>query len=217
MIINNLEELKKLLVFKQNNKNKPEIYYFVQVIQRKKDNPELEIQEIQRYAWWITSLRYLEKSWNRIQKMCEVYNARAYISITPRSLEKFGKQCMFEYSKRVANNDYSNIQHIPKRVALSNETLQSRGVINKPRWILDVDYESKEIAKEVSNFISNYTIVLSTIKTVTGYHIVIESFNFTKLDEFSKNIKRSEYIIPGTDIEFALKRDGNTILYANIK
>lgn len=36
MIINNLEELKKLLVFKQNNKNKPEIYYFVQVIQRKK-------------------------------------------------------------------------------------------------------------------------------------------------------------------------------------
>ena len=217
MILNNLEQLKSLLRFKQSNKNKPEVYYFVQVIQRKKDNPDLDTQEIQRYAWWITSLRYLEKSWNRIEKMCEVYNARAYISITPRSLEKFGKQCMFEYSKRVANNDYSNIQHIPKRVALSNETIQSRGVVNKPRWILDVDYDSKEIAEKVSEFISNYTCVLEILKTVTGYHIVIESFNYKELDKFSNSIKNLEYTIPETDIVFGLKRDGNTLLYANIK
>lgn len=58
--------------------------------------------------------------------MCEHYKARAYISITPRSLEKFGKQCMFEYSKRVANNDYTNIHNLPKKVALSNETVQSK-------------------------------------------------------------------------------------------
>lgn len=216
-VINNLEIVKSLLKFKISSKGKPEIYYFVQVIQRRKENPDLPLQEIQRYAWWVTDLGVLEKSWNRLTEMCEHYKARAYISITPRSLEKFGKQCMFEYSKRVANNDYTNIHNLPKKVALSNETVQSKGVVDKPRWILDIDSEDKSYQHDIEKFISGYTNILGKINTPNGCHLVIESFNYGLIKDYLVSKKREDYkIISDNEVErlFTLRREGNTILYA---
>ena len=91
-VVNNFGEIVNLLKFKSLGNGKPEIYYFVQVIQRKKENPHLDCSEIQRYAWWVTDIEYLKKSWDRLRDMCDHFKARAYISITPRSLGKFGKQ-----------------------------------------------------------------------------------------------------------------------------
>lgn len=217
MIVDNSKDIVNLLNFKTNSKGKPEIYYFVQVIQRRKENPDLPIQEIQRYAWWITDLEVLKKSWDRLKDMCKHFKARAYISITPRSLEKFGKQCMFEYSKRVANNDYSNIHNIPKKVALSKETIQSKGVVNKPRWIIDVDIKDSYNLEDVKKFISNYTNILCVLDTPNGYHLVIESFNYGSMKEFLVSKVREDYKFIndlGEELLFTLRREGNTILYA---
>lgn len=217
MTVDNSKDIVNLLNFKVSPKGKPEIYYFVQVIQRRKENPDLPLQEIQRYAWWVTDLEVLKKSWDRLKHMCEYYKARAYISITPRSLEKFGKQCMFEYSKRVANNDYTNIHNIPKKVALSNETIQSKGIVDKPRWIIDVDTKDIHSLVDIRDFISNYTKVLCILDTPNGYHIVIESFNFGLLKEFLVSKKREDYKFTddlGEERLFTLRREGNTILYA---
>ena len=215
-VVNNFGELVNLLKFKSSGNGKPEIYYFVQVIQRKKENPHLDCSEIQRYAWWVTDIEYLKKSWDRLRDMCDHFKARAYISITPRSLEKFGKRCLLEYSRRVINDDYSNIQNIPKKVALSKETIQSKGIINKPRWIIDIDTKDQGEVSEITNFITNYTKLLSILETPNGYHLVIESFNYRSLDNFLVSPRREDYkITPGKkDILFTLRREGNTILYA---
>lgn len=60
MTVDNSKDIVNLLNFKVSPKGKPEIYYFVQVIQRRKENPDLPLQEIQRYAWWVTDLEVLK-------------------------------------------------------------------------------------------------------------------------------------------------------------
>ena len=49
--VNNFDKIKPLLVFEEGV-----TYYFIQVIQRKKENPDLPKSEIQRGFWYITSI-----------------------------------------------------------------------------------------------------------------------------------------------------------------
>ena len=48
-ITDNIEKIKSLLKFKEG------IFYYVQVIQRKKENPELDTSDIKRYQTFTTS------------------------------------------------------------------------------------------------------------------------------------------------------------------
>lgn len=219
MEINNLDKIKELLVFKSGKNNSPEIYYFIQVIQRRKDNPEMEGSEYQRGCWFITSIKDLEKHWPRIKKTCDDFNARAYISLTPRSLEKLGKKCLLEYSNRVVTGDYSRVYDIPKKAALSDYTIQCRGLIDKPRWIIDIDnIDHFEGIKDILS--EGITKILKVLQTPGGIHLVVEAFNPRKLQKFTKSFSNNnlyeDYELSG-GLKFTLRIGCNTILYSNIK
>lgn len=208
MKINNFDLIKKLLVFKDNT------YYFIQVIQRRKENPELERGEINRGNWFIKSEKDLLLHWDRIEKTCVDYNARAYISLTPRSLEKFGALCAQEYLKRVIDHNFSNIERIPQKIALNKDTIQSRGIIKKQRWVIDVDSNDSNYKKSIENYLLKKKInILLDIPTVNGNHFIIEAFDITSLGKAGKD---SNYKTDDGK-EFTLRKECNTILYAVYK
>lgn len=208
-IVDNFSKIEKLLVF---NTNKKDIYYFIQVIQRKKDNPDLGKSEICRGRWYITSIKELNLFKNWIIKTCTEYNGRAYISLTPRSLEKLGKKCLLEYSKRVTIGDYNNIFSIPHKSALSDYTIQSRGVIDRPRWVIDLDYDNIEFSDKISSFLTKTGVKLvSDIKTPGGFHKIIEAFNINSISKYRKG-KTDDYLVD--EVEFTLRKECNTILFA---
>ena len=206
MIVNNIDKIRKLLKF--NN----DTYYFIQVIQRRKENPDLPKLEIQRGYWYITSLKDLDIHLPKITMLCSIYNARTYISLIPRSCEKFAKLCVIEFGRRVFNNSYTNIFSIPQKISLKNEVMQS-GVFPKPFWLIDID--KVEDIKAIIDFIKNNTSIklVEIINTVNGVHLIVECFNPKKELNLLIN-KNNDYILPGKEM-FTLIKTCNTLLYAN--
>lgn len=204
MILDNIDKIKALLKFPDGG------FYFIQVIQRKKENPDLPTTDMKRYQCFITSLKDLDIHLPRIKKVCEDYNARAYISILPRSLEKLAKQCLLEYAQRVNNQIYNRCWDIPSRCALMDEIRYSDKK-SKPFRMFDVD--KKEDVDTIIEYVKGVGIkVIETIPTLNGAHVIVEVFNPRLLD--SLQTKQEDYILPGGE-SFTFRPDCNTILYAS--
>ena len=201
MIVNNIDLIKSLLVFPEG------CFYYVQVIQRKKDHPDIS-GDYKRYQCFITSMDDLNLHLPRIISVCEEFGARAYISLTTRSLEKLGKQCLLEYATRVGEGVYTRVWDIPNRVALSDKVrLKVKG---KPRWILDID-----VISDVDAIVSECSVagvnIISKIPTVYGIHLLVEAFN---PNAFGSAKMCGEDLILPTGERATLRRECLTVLYA---
>ena len=202
-IVDNIEIVKSLLKFKEG------IFYYIQVIQRKKENPSLPKNDIKRYQTFITSIEDLKIHLPRIKKVCEDYNARAYISIIPRSLEKLAKQCALEYMKRVNSEEYKRVWDIPNRVALSYD-IRAKFPGDKPNWMFDVD-DPKDKDPIVEFLSKNNITLVGVLETPNGYHIVVKVFNPKLIVDYK--VGDEDYVLPGGH-RFTFRPDCNTILYA---
>ena len=201
MIVDNISKISSLLNFKEGT------FYYIQVIQRKKDHPELEKSDMKRYQTFITSIGDFNIHLPRIKKVCEDYGARAYIRLIPRSLERLAKECALEYVKRIARGEYKRVWDIPNRLALSDEVRESGNL----KWMFDVDDMSR-----YDNFLDNIKkakiSVISELDTVSGKHIIVKPFNPRVIENFRSG---EDYIfLDGS--RATLRQDSNTILYASI-
>ena len=201
MRIDNFAKIQPLLEFGKDT------YYFVQIIKRRKDegNENLEKTELKLWQKFIDKPDLLEKLKQEIQELCTIYNARAYIELNPRSLERWSIELARKLLDRISLQDYTSIFRLPNKVALSEETIKTRGLqIERRRWMLDVDNKLDMMAagKWVTD---NQIRKVGTIPTLSGAHVVIESFNYKRL-----GLKLGEKI-PGTEI--ILSPTANTLLY----
>lgn len=101
--INNFSIIRDKLVF--NNRNE---FYFVQVIQRKKDGNEgLHIRSGYRLikSLYIYSLEEFDSLSDRIKELCINNNARAYINMNVRNANEVALECIRKYAELVANNN----------------------------------------------------------------------------------------------------------------
>ncbi len=79
-MIDNIEQIKQLLNFE----NKGD-FYMLYVFKRKKDQPEGEkdnhqsVRTIKSYC--VSSIEYLERRYDEIKQLCEMFKARAYIHV----------------------------------------------------------------------------------------------------------------------------------------
>lgn len=205
-MINNKAKILPYLVFGKNT------FYIVQCIQRRKDNPDMEKETYQRGYWYITSLNEFEIHWPRMLKMAEYFNARIYISVCPRSLEKLAKQAVVEYGQRIISGDYTGAQAIPQKIALSPCVLE-KGTRPKPIWVVDVD--DRDHLEEITKCLREINVeILNTLPTQNGYHVLVNAFNIGQLKSLRVNNKRNDYKLK-TGQEFSILSEGNTILFIN--
>ena len=204
MITDNIEKISSLLKFKEG------IFYYIQVIQRRKDNPDLVKSDMKRYQTFITSEEDFKIHLPRIKKVCADYNARAYISLLPRSLEKLAKECALEYVKRIAKEEYKRVWDIPNRLALS-DSIRAAGVYSSPWWLFDMDDLSK-YDDFLKNIKKNSISVIAELDTVSGKHIIVRPFNPKRIEKYKS---KEDYIFPDGS-KATLRKDCNTILYASI-
>ena len=212
-MIDNLVYIKQLLKFEESG----DTYYYLQLIKRKKDNPEMTKGEVKLGSGFITSLEKLDTLFEVFKERANLENGRIYISLAPRSIKKFTGLCLMEYGKRVANESYQSSWRVPDQVALMKETIKTKGLGEnfKGRWIVDVDYPDPNYKNKVYQFLSRYTRIQTVLLTLRGYHLVIDPFNYKKLDQGGYRISKSrdDYQFNGF-YQFTLRREGNTILYA---
>lgn len=196
-MIDNLTEIVPLLKFEEGT------FYYLQVLQRKKDNPGMSWQTKQRYFKFIRSQEELETYTKEAREISDFYNARAYISLTPRSFEKLSLEALVELSTRIKNKDFGSNFKIFEKLALLPGCAKKEGKL----WMMDYDSKLPGFPEFLE---ATYKVkIRASLPTVNGYHIIVEPFNIQILgqpEDADYNYKLGEY-------EFGLKFDCNALLY----
>ena len=193
-MLNNFDHIRCLLSF-----DTPDDFYFLQIIKRRKDNPELpkDMKLIDNY--FIYSLDEYDKLEAKIIEQCMTNNARAYIRLNRRNSKICAMHTIRKISELLIDGNYK---------AAKSAYLSSAGEYHneKPkRWIIDIDPEDamqkESIEKTIEELHKNtpgYNHI-ATIQTKNGYHLITHPFNMT---EFRKKF-------PTIDIH----RDNPTLLF----
>jgi len=202
-MINNIELIKPLL-----NYEKPGDFYMLYVFKRKKDQPEGErdnhqsVRTIKTYC--IESIDHLDRRWDEIVQMCEMFKARAYIHIQKQNHFDVSLSMMVDLAQRIQNGNH-NQKGLFDSVVGQIKTQEKR-------WIVDVDTTSQHIQNMISNIIEMVkpigdNKIITKIPTKNGVHLITKRFDVM---EFNKQILERGEAMP--DIQ---KKNPTLLYYPN--
>jgi hypothetical protein len=172
-MIDNLELIKPLLNFEKSGD-----FYMLYVLKRKKDQPEGErdnhqsVRTIKTYC--IDSIEYLEKRYDEIKTLCEVFKARAYIHVQKQNHFDVGMEIIKTIIDRVQSGQ-PNQKNVFDSVVGQMKTLERR-------WIVDIDTKDKTELLEIQFWIDScrpHTIdkIEAVIPTKSGFHLITKKFD----------------------------------------
>ena len=183
-IIDNFKQIEKHLGF-----DSPNDFYFIQIIQRKKEVPELGSNNRLIRSYYINSVESFNKYKDEIVKLCEVFNARAYIHLSPRNNKTMFSDMFTQMGEVLRSNQYDSLSKM-------FNTVCGRSKGSKSRWVIDVDTKDAEFVTGVVNTINEISnkdrgihVVIDIIETKNGYHIITEGFNLSKFKEIFTDIE----------------------------
>ena len=190
---NNLEIIISLLKFYSEDD-----FYFLQILRRKKEHPDLRSNSEVIKTYTITSKEHLIKKMPEIILLCDFYNARACINLNLRSFEKIAYQTLKKACDQVFNKDFKSLKNAFNSAAGTYSSDPNK------KWILDIDLKD-ELGLQKINEIQSYfeeeniNAIITVIKTKNGYHLITSPF---RLDVFKQRFQ---------DID--VHKDNPTVLY----
>ena len=104
-MVNNFNLISKFLTFESGDD-----FYFLQILKRKKENPEQTGNSRTIKTYYIDSLEKFFKLEKEIQTLCELHNARAYINLNKRSYEKIAFHHLKKVTDCLLNKDFKSIK-----------------------------------------------------------------------------------------------------------
>ena len=163
-------------------------FYYLQILQRKKENAELNSNSRVIKNYYITSEQYLLGRYDEIKKLCEVFNARAMIRLNKRSFEKVGFKCMTNLANTMMNKEYSFLKASYDRACGLGHNDSEK------KWILDIDEpftveKLYEIDCEILKITNSQDKIINYIHSKNGFHIICLPFN---TQEFSQKYPEIE-------------------------
>ena len=179
-------------------------YYFLEILQRKKDFPEEERSSVRDHTvfatYFINSVEKLDRIEKEVKTLCELHNARAYFNPNRKSKKKTAVILMKECLGMVENDDYSKIE---SRTA--SAAGQCAGRKEARKFLIDVDAKDRELVIKVLTLIEsvNPDVLHYILPSVNGYHLITSPFDIRKFNELGgKDLKNVE-----------IKHNAPTILY----
>lgn|SRR5574343_488132 len=171
-MVDNFDLVKSLLSFESEDG-----FYFMQLIQRRKENPTMQKNSRAVKNWLIHSMDQLDNYKSDIVSMANHFNARATIRLNKRSY----KQCAFETLALLAKNlSVGDFTPVDKVYA---SAMGSFHADKNKKWLLDADNIAPDspIVTEIANFIRDLQPVgdklISVIPSRSGCHIITSPFN----------------------------------------
>jgi hypothetical protein len=193
-MIDNIKLIKPLLNFDSEGD-----FYMLYVFKRKKDQPEDEkdnhqsVRTIKSYC--ISSIEYLEKRYDEIKMLCEVFKARAYIHVAKQNHKDISLVMMCELADRIRSGAYIQ-QNIFDSVVGQIKT-------HEKRWVVDLDtkdeYEVENMTIAINVTRPEGSKIEAVIPTKNGYHFITKRFD----------VKMFKNVYPHVDIQ----KKNPTLLY----
>jgi len=179
-MIDNLELIKPLLNF-----DKPGDFYMLYVLKRKKDQPEGErdnhqsVRTIRSYC--IKSTEQLERRYDEIKMMCEMFQARAYIHVQKQNHHDVSLNMMVALAQRIQDGNLEQ-QGLFDSVVGQLKT-------HEKRWIVDIDTKDEITIHRVAHIVDSLRPegpkIEAVIPTKNGYHFITKRFDVL---EFNKKM-----------------------------
>ena len=196
-MIDSINLIKPLLTF--NNEGD---FYQLFVFLRKKDQPEGEkdnhqsVRTIKSYS--VTSHEYLDKRYDEIKLLCEVFKARAYIHIAKQNHRDVGMNMITEIVTRIQSGQI-NQKNVFDSVVGQIKTQEKR-------WIVDIDTQHRRTIVNIKQYINSLRPegdkIEAIIPTKSGVHLITKRFDVM---EFKKKY-------PEIDIQ---KKNPTLLYYPN--
>ena len=182
-MINNLELIKPLL----NYENKGD-FYMLYVFKRKKDQPEGErdnhqsVRTIKTYC--IESIDHLEKRYDEIIQLCEMFKARAYIHVQKQNHFDVSLSMMATLAQKIQNGSH-NQKGLFDSVVGQIKTQEKR-------WIVDIDTKDGRTIFEITAAVNmskpEGNKIITTIPTKNGVHLITKRFDSRSFGELYPEI-----------------------------
>ena len=177
-MINNIALVKPLLDFSEKGD-----FYMLYVLKRKKDQPEGErdnhqsVRTIKTYC--IESLEHLDRRYEEVKMLCEVFKARAYIHVQKQNHKDISLEMLSTLATRIKDG------------AVNQKGLFDSVVGKIPgrerRWVVDIDNISAKYLLEVLNVINTIKPVgdkvLKVLPTKNGWHAITSRFDTREFSE----------------------------------
>jgi hypothetical protein len=173
-MIDNINLIKPILNFEKEGD-----FYMLYVFKRKKDQPEGEkdnhqsVRTIKTYI--IESIEYLDKRYEEIKQLCEVFNARAYMHIQKQNHFDVSLEMMIELAQRIRNG-------VHKQQGLFDSVVGQIKTQEK-RWIVDIDTKDETKIENIIKILNRVhpqdggEKIETIIPTKNGYHLITKKFN----------------------------------------
>jgi hypothetical protein len=185
-MINNIDLIKPLLNFSEEGD-----FYMLYVFKRKKDQPEDErdnhqsVRTIKTYC--IESTEHLDRRYEEIKTLCELFKARAYIHVQKQNHQDVSLNMMVALAERIRNGA-KNQKGLFDSVVGQIKTQEKR-------WIVDIDTKDQEevdrIAKAVEIARPEGPKIEAVIPTRNGFHLITHRFD----------VKMFENVCPHIDVQ----------------
>lgn len=173
-MVDNLELIKPFLVFDSEDD-----FYHLQIIKRKKENPELGSNSYIVKTYSITSVEHLEKVYPEIKAICDFHQARAGINLNVRSFEKIAFHALRKLTEVIMNKDFKSARKSYDSVCGSYSAGKNKS------WIIDIDVSDLDVVKSIAESISEVEPkgdkVKAVLPTKNGFHLITTTFNLSKV------------------------------------
>ena len=193
-MINNLDIIKPLLNFSEKGD-----FYMLYVFKRKKDQPEGErdnhqsVRTIKTYC--IESIDHLERRWDEIIIMCEMFKARAYIHVQKQNHFDVSLDMMMNLAQRIKNGQ-NNQKGLFDSVVGQLKTNEKRWIVDvddthtpSPMMVAHIEYECEpktEMNFDEMGIPIGYKVgpkIEAIIQTKNGHHLITKKFDVMKFKE----------------------------------
>lgn len=176
-MVDNFELIKTLLKFDNEGE-----FYFLQIIQRKKDFTEGQ-QRLGRNnnnrlikAYYIYNLQQLDDYKEEIIKLCTLFNARAGINLNRRNQKDVSLKCLEILAVSLRKQEFTGISKIYNS-ACGKESSSDK------LWLVDIDTKDETEIANVEYIIGlcepiqEESKIIAKIPTKSGVHLITKRFN----------------------------------------
>lgn len=172
-MINNIEQIKELLNFSE-----PGDFYMLYVLKRKKDQSADErdnhqsVRTIKTYC--IESIEHLDKRYEEIIQLCEMFKARAYIHVQKQNHAEVSLDMLIDLATRIKNGNHNQKNLFDSTVGQVKT--------QEKRWIVDIDTKDEAAISKIRNLINSLRPIGEKIEaeipTKNGLHLITKRFDF---------------------------------------
>lgn len=173
-MLNNFDLIKKHLIFPNERS-----FYFVQILKRKKENPEMKSYSLPVESFYIFSLEQFERVMPHIIEKCEQNRARAYIKMNTLDANSVGLEAISVLTQELRQGNWKS---------LSKAFNSACGICGKQDgteklYLIDVDEKEYTNVMGIENFINslnptdNKNKIKMIVPTKNGWHLLSTGFD----------------------------------------